>query len=496
MTIHSNEKMELLVKIVEDLSEIKTEVELIKKLLRSALEFTGAERGFLARRNNLDELVFYDYSGQKVELPSISQSVLTDVFKYGKPVCLIENTDGESMPTTASILALDLKSIMAAPMIISADNSETVDAVLYVDSQIVSRPFEQKDLQFFDVLVQHSAAVWRNFLLNDEILQNFKLLHEEVQSKYDYHKIVGQCSAMQKVYEVLELLRGTDLDVLITGETGTGKELIAKAVHYSSQRSDKPLKQINCAALPEGLVEAELFGVEKNVATEVKSRQGMIEQAEGGTLFLDEIGDMPLRIQNRLLYFLETRKYRRIGGREEVASDIRILAATNKSLQEEIEKGNFRDALRYRLEVVPIHLPVLKERENDLKLLAEFFLNETVELHGLDIKGFTNDAWELMQNYDWPGNVRELKHRIHSAAFMARGQLIEKGDLGISIPGDVSQLKCMTERLSSFENQYIIRALEKHSGNLKDTAASLDISPSTLRRKIKKYSIKAIRKQV
>jgi len=486
------EKMELLVEIVEALAEIEDETALVKQLILKTLEFTGAERGFLARKTKNNEIVYFDASGNIVESPAISLSVLQEVFQSSHPVCLIENADGQSMPTTASILSLDLKSIMAAPMNTNPDNKSDsqVDSVLYIDSQIVSRPFDRKDLEFFDVLVQHASAVWRNLLLNRKIEQDFKLLHEEVQSKYDYHKIVGQCDEMQKVYKILETLRDTDLDVLITGETGTGKELIAKALHYASQRSDKPLKQINCAALPEGLVEAELFGVEKNVATEVKSRRGLIEQAEGGTLFLDEIADMPLRIQNRLLHFLEVRTYRRIGGREEVKSNVRIIAATNKSLKKEIDDGNFRNALRYRLEVVPIHLPLLRERGNDLKILAEFFLSEMVEQHDLNIKGFTNDAWDLMVRYEWPGNIRELKHRIQSAAFLARGQLIERRDLGIQIPGDLADLKTLEERNEIVEKQIIRRYLEKNTGSIKLTAQNLEVSESTLRRKMKKYQIK------
>ncbi|MBN1296173.1 sigma-54-dependent Fis family transcriptional regulator [bacterium] len=490
MTLVAREKTRLLVKIVEDLSIVSEEATLIRELIRSALEFTGAARGFLARINDEGNTEFFDASGERLINLEISHSVLNDVFASGRPVCLIQNADGRSMPTTASILSLDLKSIMACPMHTrTGEAGSPTDAVLYVDSQIVSRPFDRWDLDFFSILAQHTAAVWRNLLLNREMETGFKLLHEEVRSKFDYHKIVGKCETMQKVYEILEILRSTDLDVLITGDTGTGKELIAKAIHYSSNRSDKPLKQINCAALPEGLVEAEIFGVEKNVATEVKSRRGMIEQADGGTLFLDEIGDMPLRIQNRLLHFLETRKYRRIGGREETAADVRVLAATNKVLTEEIKTGRFRDALRYRLEIIPIHLPPLKERGNDLQLLAEFFLSDVVERNSLKIKGFTNDAWELMHQYDWPGNVRELKHRIQSAAFLTSGSLIQRHDLGIHVPGDLRAVVPLAERRDSLEQQLVRRALERHGFRVRPAAEELRISPTTLRRKAAKYRI-------
>ncbi|MBN1879136.1 sigma-54-dependent Fis family transcriptional regulator [bacterium] len=488
----NGKKTEILVKIVEDLSSIRDENLLIRSLLLNALDYTGAERGFLVRKAASGNLLYSDISGGIISAPEVSVSVIQQVLNTFQPVCLIENADGQSMPPTASIIALDLKSIMAVPMKLDIETNDgewqTPDAVLYVDSQIVARPFDRQDLDFFSVLAQHAAAVWKNRLLIRRMEEDFKLLHEEVKSKFDYHKIIGQCEAMKKVYEILEILRPTDLDVLITGETGTGKELIAKAIHYASRRSDKPFKQINCAALPEGLVEVELFGVEKNVATEVKRRRGMIEQANEGTLFLDEIADMTPRIQNRILNFLETRRFRRIGGREEIVADVRILAATNKSLPEEIAKGRFRDALRYRLEVVPIHLPPLRDRDQDLRLLADFFLSEIVEQSGLVIHGFSNRAWERMQEYSWPGNVRELKHRIQSAAILARGSLIEWQDLGLSLPTDLTEMGSLKERRDALEKNLILRSLERHENRIQAAARDLGLGEATLRKKIKRIS--------
>ena len=468
---------------------IPEETSLIRNLLIRALEYTGGERGFLIRKDSDGTLKYFGMSGESIEKPQISMSVIEQVLQADKPVCLIENAEGQSMPSTASIIALDLKSIMAAPMKTKVQNgtedSEDIDTVLYVDSQIVSRPFDRRDLDFFSVLAQHAAAVWKNRILIRRMEDDFKLLHEEVRSKFDYHKIIGQCDAMKRVYEILEVVRPTDLDVLITGDTGTGKELIAKAIHYASRRSDKPFKQINCAALPEGLVEVELFGVEKNVATEIKSRAGMIEQAHEGTLFLDEIADMTPRIQNRILHFLETRKFRRIGGREELNADVRILAATNKSLPEEISKGRFRDALRYRLEIVPIHLPPLRERDKDLRLLADHFLTEIVRQNALNIHGFSNKAWDVMQQYQWPGNVRELKHRIQSAAILARGPLIEATDLGIHLPESLHDMISLAERRKMLETSMIRRAMERYGGSIASASRELGITGTQLKRKLR-----------
>jgi DNA-binding NtrC family response regulator len=453
------------------------------------LEFSGADRGYFVRKENGDELIFYDSLGKIEVQPEVSLSSIRTVFDTGNPVCMIENADGQSIPQTASILALNLKTIMCSPVNLKIADAVKAQGVLYVDSQFASRPFDRQDLDFFSILTKYASSVWNHLDLVYHLENDFKLLHDEVRSKFDYHKIVGQCDAMKQVYQVLEMLRETKLDVLILGETGTGKELIAKAIHYASDRSDKLLKELNCAALPEGLVEAELFGVERNVATEVDRRLGKLEQANGGTLFLDEIGDMPIRVQNRLLRFLEERKFRRIGGRDEVKSNVRVLAATNKDLEAEIKAGRFRDALRFRLDVVTIRLPLLKDRGNDLELLADFFLKEIVSEHKLPIKGFTAEAWRIMKEYEWPGNVRELKHRVQSAAFLARGYLIEATDLGIKKALDLQQMLSLDEQLNFMEKQLIETSLSRFPKDRKLAAENLGISVEELSKRITKREL-------
>jgi DNA-binding NtrC family response regulator len=490
MPEHARDQLELLIRIISDLSAVEDELDLIRLLINGALEFTNAERGYFIRQKSPGVLDFMNSRGESEPNPVVSLSTIRQVMEKNAPSCLIENSDGESIIPTASILALNLKTIMCAPL--SNKNgspSSQPMAALYVDSRIVTRAFDRQDLDFFTILADHAAVVLNNLHLTGRLQNDFKLLHDEVRSKYDYHRIVGQCDSMKQVYQVLEMLRDTDLDVIIVGETGAGKELIAKAIHYASRRSQKPLKQLNCAALPEGLVEAELFGVEKNVATEVGKRPGKLEQADGGTLFLDEIGDMPIRIQNRLLRFLEERKYRRIGGRDEMKADVRVIAATNKNLGAEIKAGRFRDALRYRLEVIAIKLPPLRERGEDLELLADFFLKEIVDEYNLQIKGFTAEAWSLMKNYNWPGNVRELKHRVQGAAFLAKGQLIEEYDLGLKKPEDLAKIIPLEQRIRNYEKQIIQNAFNRFQGNEELTASALDISIPMLKRKIANYRI-------
>ncbi|MBN1356141.1 sigma-54-dependent Fis family transcriptional regulator [bacterium] len=480
----------MLIRIIEELSSIQSKKDLIRFLIRNAVEFTQAERGFFIEQSQERDLVFYDVDGQIATDPEVSRSTIRAVFANHRPVCLVEDSDGHSIPPTASILALDLKTIMCAPLSGDQEGDRRIEpAVLYVDSQIYTRPFDRLDLEFFTILARHAVVVLDNLVLTQALQNDFKLLHQEVKSRFGYHRIVGECEEMKRVYDTLEMIRNTDLDVMIVGDTGTGKELIAKAIHYSSRRSEAPLKQINCAALPEGLVEAELFGLERSVATEVRKRTGKMEQADGGTLFLDEIGDMAFRVQNRLLRFLENRQFRRIGGREEISVDVRVLAATNKDLEKEIREGRFRDALRFRLDIVTIRLPRLRDRGEDLHILAEYFLEEVVQAHHLEISGFTTAAWDLMRRYSWPGNVRELKHRIHSAAFLARGPLIDVQDLGLHHPPDRARARSLKERTEEFERNFITRILVRHVWDRKQTAKALGISENVLNRKMKSLDI-------
>ena len=487
-------KLKLLIRIINELSVVNETQDLISNLIKLTMEFTQADRGFLVEFKSDGSIQFYNFLGQVISDPKISLSTVNKVLESSEPVCLIENADGQSIPPTASILALDLKTIMCAPLTIASANSQLpFKAALYVDSQISTHPFSRQDLDFFTVIAQQASIVWQNIALNERLVNDFKLLHQEVRSKYDYHRIVGKCDQMKSVYELLEMLRETDLDVMITGDTGTGKELIAKAIHYSSKRSDASLVQLNCAALPEGLMEAELFGVEKNVATEVRRRSGRLELANDGTLFLDEIGDMPMHVQNRMLRFLEDRCFRRIGGRDEINVNVRILAATNKNLEKEIAAGRFRDALRYRLDIMTIHLPPLRERGNDLELLADFFLEEVVESNHLQIQGFTSRVWKVMREYSWPGNVRELKHRVHSAAFLAKGQLIDVEDLGLGHVIKENEIVPLNQQIKSLEINFIKKSLAKSKSDYNAAAFALGVSMDQLHKKIRDYGLTSIK---
>ena len=288
-----------------------------------------------------------------------------------------------------------------------------------------------------------------------------------------FEGMIGTSPQMQDVFSAIRKVATTDAPVLIRGESGTGKELVARAIHRLSIRESKPFIPINCSAIPENLIESELFGHEKGTFTSAHvQRKGRFEMAEGGTLFLDEIGDLPLTLQVKLLRFLQEKTIERIGGREEIDVDTRVLAATNRDLEEAMKNGKFREDLYYRLSVVNISLPALRERNTDIILLAKNFLNRYISENRKKIKGFSSQAIESIERYSWPGNIRELENRIKRAVIMSEGKKITLEDLemeSVAVKKERIVLKDAREKL---EKELILKAIARNENNL--TKAALD----------------------
>lgn len=305
-----------------------------------------------------------------------------------------------------------------------------------------------------------------------------------------FKEIIGESSSMKRVFEIVRKVSATDVPVLIQGESGTGKELIAKAIHRSGSRRDAPFVVINCGAIPENLLESELFGYEKGSFTGADSqRRGKIEYAAGGTLFLDEIGELPLALQVKLLRFLQEHSIERVGGRETIRVDARILAATNRDLKEEIGEGRFREDLYYRLGVVTITVPPLRERGEDLALLAKTFLRAFGAAYKKNIKGFGADALVAIASYEWPGNVRELENRVKRAVVMCEGRLVGSGDLELQSAGTPAGMEPLKDLRGRIEREHIRSALISRNWNISQVAAELGVSRPTLHDLIKKYRI-------
>ncbi|HNV86113.1 MAG TPA: nif-specific transcriptional activator NifA [Candidatus Omnitrophota bacterium] len=336
------------------------------------------------------------------------------------------------------------------------------------------------------VRIQNMIARERESLMDEN-----RMLREELGKKYRFENIIGDSKKMQEVYHAVSLVAPTKATVLLRGESGTGKELIAKAIHYNSPRSGKPFIKFSCGALPETLLESELFGYEKGAFTgAVQSKPGKFELADGGTLFLDEIGDISPTMQVKLLRVLQERSFERVGGVETIKVDIRLISATNKNLEQAVRDGVFREDFYYRLNVVPIFLPPLRERVEDISVLVDFFVHKFSLENGKEIKGLTKRAWEFIHQYRWPGNVRELENSIERAVIVSQSSKIDLADLPDhvrSVPPlpKAEPFSNLPEAIAATEKKLISEALEKSRGNRRKAAKALGITERILNYKLK-----------
>ena len=324
-------------------------------------------------------------------------------------------------------------------------------------------------------------------------------LRRQLSTRFGLENIIGRSSAMQEIFEIVQQVAPTRATVLITGDSGTGKELIAKAIHHLSPRSKQPMVSMHLAGLPVTLLESELFGHEKGAFTGAHERRiGRIEQAQGGTLFLDEIGDIDATVQVKLLRFLGERSFERLGSNKTLSADVRLLAATNKNLGELVRAGTFREDLYFRLKVVDVHLPRLRERKEDIPLLAHAFLKEFASENEKPIKEIKPEAMDALLNYDWPGNVRELRTALEHAVVLCRSDKVGLRDLPASVRGDepgmstggaTSIISSGTLTVKEAEKELIVQALKECGGNRTEAARKLGMSRRTLHRKLHTYHL-------
>ena len=337
------------------------------------------------------------------------------------------------------------------------------------------------------ILNQAAGVIKRAILQEEEILD----LQNRLESNAEFGGIVGKDPKMQVIYRLIEDIAPTDATVLIEGESGTGKELVARAIHELSPRKDGPFVVINCSAYPATLLESELFGHEKGAFTgAIRQKLGRFEQADGGTVFLDEIGEVPSSAQIKLLRVLQSWKFERLGGEQTLAVNVRILAATNRNLLQEVKRGQFREDLYYRLNVIPMHLPPLRERSNDIPLLARHFLRRFAKEQGKEVRSISPEVMRMLLDYFWPGNVRELENSIEHATVLAKGSRIQASDLPIVIHSAAVYVKTsQPTSMEEHERKLLQEALEESGWNKKLAASRLGISRNTLYVKLKKYQI-------
>ena len=345
----------------------------------------------------------------------------------------------------------------------------------------IEKPFSGEPL-----LIRLNQAIEKKNLQNENLM-----LKKEIDDRF---QIIGESSVMRDLATKIMHVAPTNTRVLILGDNGTGKELVARAIHRNSKRGDKPFIQVNCAAIPDELIESELFGHEKGAFTGAITRtQGKFEQANGATLFLDEIGDMSLRTQSKVLKAIEEQEFTRIGGKEPIKVDVRIITATNKDLKKEVEQGKFREDLFYRFNVIPIYVPSLRERIEDIPLLVSYFLTKFSVENGGREKRISQSAIKLLQSYQWPGNVRELKNLIERLVIMVPSDTIEASDLPSSLLEHSKSIQLSPMELkkarNDFERDFIIQTLESCNWNITEASQKLGIERTNLHRKIKQYNI-------
>jgi Nif-specific regulatory protein len=363
----------------------------------------------------------------------------------------------------------------------------------------------QEDLRFLTIItaliaetvkkVQHLSRE-KEELLNENIR-----LKKELAEKYQVENIIGNSRPMREVYEMIYKVAKSKATVLLRGESGTGKELVANAIHYQSFRARKPYIKINCAALPETLLESELFGYEKGAFTGATSlKLGRFERAQGGTLFLDEIGDLNPNIQTKLLRVIQEKEFERLGGRQSLQADVRIIAATHQELEKAVEEKRFREDLYYRLNVFPIYLPPLRERRTDILLLADFFLERFNKENRKNIRRISTPAIDLLMQYHWPGNVRELQNCLERAVLICEGEAIKAHHLPPTLQtaesSDTLTRLSFIQAVEAVEKEMIIEALKKVNGNRSRAAEELEITPRIINYKIEKYGIEPRRFKV
>jgi two-component system response regulator AtoC len=366
-----------------------------------------------------------------------------------------------------------------------------VEAVKEGAFDYIPKPFSADQLQ----LVIERALTQRR------LLEENRRLREQLTDTYRFESIVGRSRPMVQVYDLIKKVASSEANILILGESGTGKELIARCIHANSPRAARAFVPVDCASLPEHLLESELFGHEKGAFTgAVTMRRGLFEEADGGTSFLDEVGDIPLQLQAKLLRVLQERQVRRVGGNRFIDVDVRVISATHQNLGDMVQEGRFREDLYYRLNVISLPLPPLRDRPGDIPILAYHFLRKYAAQSGKEIKGISPETLELLEAYPWAGNVRELQNVMERAVVLAEGEMVAPAELpaNLRLPQKVpaamvadhlSLKRAKRQWVEAFEREYLIALLKKHQGNISQAAKTAGVDRKTIHRLIKRYRI-------
>jgi Nif-specific regulatory protein len=506
MNYNHNEKLEMtalyeISKILGSSLNLKANLRGVMKVLS---EYLDMKRGTVALRSGDEVSIVVAYGMSEEEIKrgkyKLGEGIIGRVAKLGSPI-VIPNIGDEPLFLNKTRSRALIKKENIAFLCVPLKYKGDVLGVLSVDRLFGSKGISfEKDLRLLKIISSLIAqAVKLHLEIEKErnaLIEEKNALEMELKKRYRVENIIGQSDRMQEVFEIIHRVSPSKANILLLGESGTGKELVAKAIHYMSSRSGGPFIKFNCASIPEGLLESELFGHEKGAFTGANTvRKGRFELAHNGTIFLDEIGDLPLNLQPKILRVLQEREFERVGGEKTIKVNVRIIAATSRDLEQLVKEGRFREDLYYRLNVIPIILPPLRERREDIPLLVEHFLIRFNKENHKSVK-MSSDAIDLLMDYDWPGNVRELENTLERLVIMSKENVITASDIPSNIRDRVLKQKLPVREMDALpatvyeiERARIIEALNKTGGNQSKAAKILGLTQRQIGYKIKKYKI-------
>jgi Nif-specific regulatory protein len=454
------------------------------------MEVVGAERGFVLVSSVQEQGKIIPAISRNIDPQRFlaedrySRGVVDQVIKTGEPVITINAETDERFKGRESVVINKLTSIICIPIF----HGQVAVGYIYLDSQNRRSRFNMETLEFMKVFATQAGLALANLDFVSQLSLEINALRSQTDTEYLFSDIIGKSPSIKAVFDITEKVMNTDVPVMILGASGTGKELIARAIHYKGNRADKPFVAQFCGALTDSLLESELFGYKKGAFTgALKDKKGLIEVADGGTFFLDEIADVSLEIQTKLLRFIQEGEFRRVGDTQIRTANVRIISATNKDILEMVKNHQFREDLFYRLNVVTIHMPLLKDRKEDIPLLADYFLKKFCDRFHRQIKGFTRASMEAMLNHDWPGNVRELQNAVQRGVTLCSKERIEPQDLGLFTETDLIQ--ALPETLDEVEKMFVLKTLREMDNNKTQTARKLGKSLRWLQYKLKEWQI-------
>lgn len=480
-----------LLKLSTSLSTIRELSPLQHALLETVLETIPAERGaILLVKENTEELLASCAIDKKLKTEQsmrISRSVANKVLREGAAMLCVDRKDDESLRDAESLVAARVSSLLCVPLIIR----ERVTGLIYLDTSNPATVLDEGHLQLLTGVGAVAAVAIENVQHLEWLAGENQRLHREISLE---HNMIGESPRMREVFRSIERIAPTDATVLILGESGTGKELVAHAIHENGERSAKQFVAINCAVLSETLLESELFGYEKGAFTgAVAQKRGRLEVADGGTLFLDEVGELTPATQSKLLRVLQERQFERVGGTRTINVDVRVIAATNRNLEEAIRNGTFRQDLYYRLNVISLTLPPLRDRREDIPLLAYYFVAKYSKKCKRLVSAVSPETRNCLVAYDWPGNVRELENAIERAVVLGNTDVLMPDDLPEALWAATPSPRSLPnyhEAVNEMKKQLILRTLEQSNGSYTEAAKALGIHPTNLHRLIRTLGLK------